>query len=175
MSLPARIYTVILLCTITWCAALFLAPILAGGTGVVHAAGGFLYQFFHPICHQLEERSFHIAGRQLAVCSRCSSIYLAFLAGTILLPLVAKRVVPSRLLLALSVAPMLLDVLTGALGLHEVSNATRAVTGAMFGLVIPFFVIPAAIDAVTKTLCHPSVPLSPGTIPQSIQKGSSHA
>ena len=47
-----------------------------------------------------------------------------------------------------SAAPMLLEVLSGAIGLHEVTNATRAATGGVLGAVLPMFIVPAAIDAV---------------------------
>jgi hypothetical protein len=65
---------------------------------------------------------------------------------------------------------------SGALGIHVVTNATRAITGAMFGLIIPFFVIPSAIEAVTHLLKgSSSLELSTQFVNHHIQKGSSHA
>jgi len=176
MNLPRVIYTAILLCALTWCAALFLAPAFSASSGSLTVAGDLLYKFFHPICHQLDDRSFHVLGKPLAVCSRCTSIYLAFLLGAILYPLLPARVVPSRFILLLSIIPMVLDVVAGTIGIHEVTSVTRAITGAMFGLIIPFFVIPAGIEAVTQ-LVQGSSPRERTTqsVNHHMQKGSSHA
>ena len=152
MSLPRATYTTVLFGTFAWCAALFLAPVFSLSSGPLHAAGGVLYTFFHPICHQLEERSFHVFGLPLAACARCSSIYLAFLLGTLVYPTFSHSLRPSRLLLAIAVSPMLLDVVTGMLGVHNVTNLTRAMTGAFFGAIIPFVIIPTAIEAVEQLL-----------------------
>jgi uncharacterized membrane protein len=40
-----------------------------------------LYALFDPVCHQIPERSFHLAGAPLAVCHRCSGLYLGFALG----------------------------------------------------------------------------------------------
>ena len=40
-----------------------------------------IYAFFSQICHQQQDRSWHIAGSTLPVCIRCASIYLGFFAG----------------------------------------------------------------------------------------------
>jgi hypothetical protein len=45
---------------------------------------------------------------------------------------------------------MALDVFAGLLGIHEVTNATRTFTGAMFGLLLPFIIIPVATEAVRQ-------------------------
>jgi uncharacterized membrane protein len=152
MSFPRATYTTILLGTIAWCAALFLAPILSASGPALRGTAVFLYSFFHPVCHQLDDRSFHVFGHPLAVCARCSAIYLAFLSGTILYPAIRRAWVPTRSVLAVSIVPMLADVLAGALGLHEISNLSRAITGALFGITLPLFVIPAAVEAMTQVL-----------------------
>jgi uncharacterized protein YqgC (DUF456 family) len=50
---------------------------------------------------------------------------------------------------------MLLDVLAGFLGVYDVTNLTRAVTGAIFGAVLPFFIIPIATEAFSQLLISP--------------------
>src|SRR5262249_46137120 len=37
-----------------------------------------IYRTFSFVCHQIPERSFKLAGYQLAVCSRCTGIYMGF-------------------------------------------------------------------------------------------------
>ncbi len=55
------------------------------------ARGGFLaplvYEIFAPVCHQIAERSFHVAGHPLAVCHRCFGFYVGFTLGLMVLPL----------------------------------------------------------------------------------------
>jgi len=43
-----------------------------------------VYSFFRPLCHQLPDRSFHWLGHPLAVCHRCTGLYVGFLAGLLL-------------------------------------------------------------------------------------------
>lgn len=61
------------------------APLVAASGG---RAATFLYAVFAPVCHQLAERSFHLAGHPLAVCHRCFGFYAGFTLGLIVLPLV---------------------------------------------------------------------------------------
>jgi len=53
-----------------WCAAIIAAPLFDSG---------FLYGLFSSICHQYPERSWFLSGQPLAVCIRCTSIYVGFL------------------------------------------------------------------------------------------------
>ncbi len=45
-----------------------------------------LYETFAPVCHQIAERSFHLAGQPLAVCHRCFGFYVGFTLGLVFLP-----------------------------------------------------------------------------------------
>ena len=63
------------LLTAGWVALLIATPTLPGWAGaVVYGVGSF-------ICHQLPERSFHLAGFQLPVCARCLGIYIGVSGG----------------------------------------------------------------------------------------------
>jgi uncharacterized membrane protein len=161
---PRFAYLVIACGAAAWCVALLLAPLTTASSSPFVPVGTILYQFFHGICHQIDGRSFHVFGKPLAVCSRCSAIYLAFLAGAILYPIVRRigqTAFPSRTVLAVSVLPMLFDVFAGFLGVHEITNLTRAATGALFGGVMPFFVIPIATEALSQLLLPPQWTIGP--------------
>ena len=159
MNLARATYIAILAGTTLWCAALLLAPILDASS--LFLWGGMVRDFFGKICHQLDERSFHLFGRPLAVCSRCATIYFAFLIGTLLYPLLRSLkspVLPRRYWLVVALAPMLIDVAVEMVGIHEATNMTRALTGGLFGLIIPYFIIPAAVEAVQQLFNpHPSL------------------
>src|SRR5688572_5419416 len=67
-----RIHSTLLLGASIWCAAILAAPVL-------HL--NYVYDLFSLICHQDPSRSWHVFGEPWALCIRCSSIYLGFLAG----------------------------------------------------------------------------------------------
>jgi uncharacterized membrane protein len=145
-------YAVILSGTAAWCALIVLAPAAASSGGFA-PYGGLLYAFFSPLCHQIDARSFHLFGGPLAVCGRCSAVYFGFLAGTIAFPFVRnllRGARPGSIFLFIAAAPMILDVILEAAGLHESSNALRAVTGAWFGILLPFLIIPGAVEGISQ-------------------------
>jgi uncharacterized membrane protein len=138
-----------------WCI-LLVAPSLLAAAGVdapVLVNG--VYQFFRPICHQMDERSWHLLGRAAAVCYRCSSIYFGFFAGALAYPFflnVSAPVTPGRAVLFAAAIPMLLDVGFMWLGVYQGSTAFRVLTGGWFGVIVPFLIIPAAIEGVQQLL-----------------------
>ncbi len=104
------------------------APLVAASGG---RAATFLYEVFAPVCHQLAERSFHLAGHPLAVCHRCFGFYSGFTLGLIVLPLVRPARdwlldEPRRILLLL--APTAVDWL-----LPMNTPASRSVTAVLAG------------------------------------------
>lgn len=162
---PARTYVVIAGGVILWCAAIFLAPLFVAGSGPQEYIGRILYEFFHRICHQLDDRSFHIAGEPLAVCMRCTSIYIAFVSGTLAYPLfrtLDSQKLPSRIWLGAAMLPLLIDVCAGLAGFYAGNATGRMITGSLFGLVLPFYIIPAIIEAVHQ-ICVRVLPNPPFT------------
>ena len=155
---PRRVtYLTILAGSTAWCAAIILAPVFAAGP--LPGAGRLLYEFFRPICHQLDDHSFHIGSAAFAVCARCFGIYGGFLAGALSYPFVRdlrSPSMPSRRVLAVALAPMLFDVACGMLGVYDNTNLTRVITGGIFGCAAPWFIIPGAVDAVSQFLTSPT-------------------
>ena len=176
MTSPRTTYAVIFFSALAWCSAILLAPYLAASSSPF---AEFFYRAFHPICHQLPERSFHLFDEKLAVCSRCSSIYFAFFVATIAYPIITPTLLrkesfgqhsntPRSLLLA-ALLPMLIDVGLDFLGIYASTFTTRTITGAVFGFVLPFFVLPAAIEGVQQLVTQKQI-----TIVE-LQKGIFHA
>jgi uncharacterized membrane protein len=169
--IPARAtYSTVVIGAALWCAAILLAPVLVALSGPLAHIGQFINQFFHPICHQLAYRSFRLMGEPLAVCARCTSIYFAFLAGALFYPLVRdldRPRFPSPWMLISATLPMVIDVFAEFIGLHGATILTRVLTGSTFGLIAPYVVLPAAIEAL-RELSSP-VTTSPTIHPQ---KGS---
>jgi uncharacterized membrane protein len=155
MRLSILTYAVILTGVTLWCGGILLAPVCTAEGGDAARFGQALYQFYHPICHQIPERSFFLAGHSLGVCERCASIYFGFLAGTLLFPLFRPLVgtpLPPRWILLIAAVPMLIDATWIGPWLYDVTALTRAVSGAAFGIVLPFVLLPAALQAARELI-----------------------
>lgn len=140
---PRRAFVLLLTAAALWCALIAAAPVFSA------PPGGFLYRFFSPVCHQDDARSLHIFGLQLAVCARCTAIYFGFLAGVILSSFLAVgRRYPPKVLWIVAAGPMLLDVASGMLGIHDSSLVTRLVTGGLFGTVSALILTPILLEAI---------------------------
>lgn len=64
--------------------ALVFAPPFLAAAGWPYAE--LLRWLAHPVCHQLAERSFHFLAAPMAVCQRCTGIYVGFALGVALWP-----------------------------------------------------------------------------------------
>jgi len=119
----------------------FAAPILeAIGLSLPARA---IFLAYRVTCHQLPERSFFLMGHQVAICSRCSAIYLSFWGvglfyalGTLVRPgKVPVWKSPPLWVIAIAAIPMAIDGLTQLSGLRESTNLLRTVTGGLPGAV----------------------------------------
>lgn len=94
-----------------------------------------LFESYHIACHQLPERSFFIAGQQVAVCQRDVGTYAAILAGGIAFVFARGWMRPLRWrYYPLFLAPMALDAGTQLFGWRESTWELRLLTGVLFGL-----------------------------------------
>ncbi len=77
-----------------------------------------IYKTFSFVCHQIPERSFHLANYKFAVCSRCTGLYAGFA----------------------------IDFGLGYFSIWENTHLSRFVTGALLSSVAVFYVMPGLID-----------------------------
>ncbi len=109
----------------------------------------------YAICHQMSEHSYHLGGRQLPLCARCTGIYLGALGGLLMLPALGKGRVarlPSLKLLTILVGFTILFAIDGlnsylaffphAPHLYEPRNIFRLITGTFHGLALIIIVFP---------------------------------
>ena len=140
----AMLVIAVAVAAVAWFALVVLAPVLPPSlAAVVYAAGGF-------VCHQLPDRSFHWHGAQLAVCARCTGIYLGACGAAILAPLPASTFAPwleSRArvgwLIGGAAVPTLVTVAAEWAGWWQPSAITRAITGVLLGVAGAIVVIAA--------------------------------
>lgn len=133
---------------ITWLVILWLAPLLSP------PLAGIIYAFGSLICHQLPERSFHVARAQLPVCARCTGIYAGAACGSLgwlmLRGVNAFRkalVVPARdtarTLAGVAALPTIVTFAAEATGLWQPSNVVRALAGTLLGTALALIVVSA--------------------------------
>lgn len=84
------------------------------------------------LCHQLPERSPHIAGVQMPLCWRCTGITL----GVVLFFcwLIIRKQQPPLIVSCALASLMVIDVLTAMLGLWSGNNTIRFFTGLLWGV-----------------------------------------
>jgi uncharacterized membrane protein len=108
-----------------------------------------IYTFYSFICHQIPERSLHIFGHQLAVCSRCFGVYCGLLLGLLTYPLwrAVDDIEPfSRIWLILSLVPISVDWSLTIFGIWENTHLSRFITGAILGIACGIYILPAVVE-----------------------------
>jgi len=136
----------------------FLAPYLMA-IGMERPAK-VVYMLYRLTCHQLPERSFFVFGYKMALCVRCSSLYLSFWGVGLFYglwrstPLSRRyRLSPLSLkLLFLLALPMAIDGAIQLLGLWESTNTLRAITGALAGGGFGLFAYPLLDEGFRSTV-----------------------
>jgi uncharacterized membrane protein len=122
----------------------------------------------YAVCHRIDLRSFHVHGRQLSLCARCSGQYLGAMIGLAYLAWRAPRrggMPPLKVMLLLGSfvlayaldglnsylhIPFLMEAFPGLPRLYEPNNTLRLLTGTGMGLVIISAVYPAFNSTVWK-------------------------
>ena len=130
-----------------WILGIFAAPLFYSRGD---AGAQLIYGIFGRVCHQLPGRSLSVYGFPLAVCARCSAIYMT---GWLLLLYYQfrsdVRLLPVSVYLVLS-SPMIIDFLFEKFSLYQDLILLRIITGALFGIAI-FHLLVVSLQPDTKT------------------------
>ncbi len=139
-------------------ALVFGAPVaLATGHPVL---GQSIYGAFGHVCHQIPDRSFFIAGHQLAICARCTGLYAAFAVTVLAYPLIRslrQTTTPERKWLFIAALPLTIDVGLTLFGIWDNTHLSRFATGALLGVVSVFYVMPGLMDLAVREWTHRGV------------------
>lgn len=141
-----RAWGVTLAIVFVWVFAIVLAPVALEFGWAVAAP---IYKFFSYICHQIGERSLHLGGQPLAVCSRCFGVYFGLFAGLAAYPLWRRidDVEPlPRIWLFLSLIPIGIDWSLTIFGIWENTHLSRFITGLILGVACATYIVPAVVE-----------------------------
>ncbi|MEI7483891.1 MAG: DUF2085 domain-containing protein [Ignavibacteriota bacterium] len=144
-----KIYIIFLAVTFLWTLSIYLIPAFESFGGVWERIADYGYVMFASTCHQIDDRSFFVFGNKMAVCSRCASVYTAFLAGVVLYPFVKgleNKKLPSIWILIIFALLLFADAALDVLRILENTFVSRAVTGSLIGFLLPFYLIPGSIN-----------------------------
>lgn len=112
-----------------------------------------IYRAFSFVCHQIPDRSFHLAGYKFAVCSRCTGIYSGVALAALSYPLVRslkQTLTPSLIWLFLAVTPLAIDWSLGYFSIWQNNHLSRFSTGALFGATTVFYILPGLIELTVR-------------------------
>jgi len=149
MRIVIRSYLLLLSLALAWDLLFTLPPIL------LHFGinADLFYRFFHPVCHQIDARSFHIFGYKLAVCSRCASIYYGLTIGIASYPLFKSLdnvEIPSLIYFVIPLVAVVVDFSINFLGVAQNTFVSRSITGGFLGLTTAFFLVPVWISLIKE-------------------------
>ncbi len=135
-----RVWLITTFIVLAWTGSIVAAPLLGLPS---------VFSFFGYICHQIPERSLHVAGHQMAVCSRCFGVYFGLFAGIVTYPLwrPVDEIEPiARIWLFLSLIPIAIDWSLTVFRIWENTHISRFVTGMILGVGCATFIVPALVE-----------------------------
>ena len=135
--------------------------------------GAALYRVYEPACHQKPERSLAIGGAPVAVCARCSGLYLGGAFGLLaagLFLIGRPRLRPLWLVVAL--APTAVDTLLPWIGLPQLPLVPRLMVAVAAGVVAALFLAHGLADLFARRVRtepphsarSPGIPCSGGSL-----------
>lgn len=120
----------------------------------------------YAVCHRIDARSFHIGGRQVALCARCTGMYLGAVLGLVFQSFSGRRraewpALPIMVVLGVFVLAFGIDGGNSAANLYlgrdllyTPSNTLRMITGTGMGLFLAVLLLPAFHQTVWTRYSH---------------------
>lgn len=145
--LPQVVWFAVALISISIVGLIILAPVAQARGQAQFAAS--IYTAFSYACHQIPERSFHLAGNKFAVCSRCTGLYSGFAIAVLAYPLarpLKDTATPSIIWLILAALPLAIDFSLGYFNIWANTHASRFGTAALFSATTVFYILPGLIE-----------------------------
>lgn len=94
-------------------------------------------QMFHMLCHQQLDRTIHLGEVPMAVCSRCTGIYIMFFANMLIVPLLPQTKWRNKwaiFLVFIALSFNLVDFSVNAFDVWENTLTSRFLVGSLIGI-----------------------------------------
>jgi len=142
ISSTARVWLAVVTgAALLYCAGFALAPAADG------FFGGLLRIAYRPACHQIADRCLDLGAGPLAVCARCTGLYLGGLLALVAATLFGRTLRPRFFWLPVTALPSAVDFAAGLIGLPSLPNLPRFAVALPFGLTCGLFLAAAIADA----------------------------
>lgn len=133
------------------CILIIGAPILA--SRAYFGPASWIYVVFSNVCHQMPDRSFILAGFPLAICHRCSGIYLGLILGSLIkIPFFHRAAGIRRIWIVAATLPLILDVALPFTGIGAGHAVSRFLTGLLFGTMLSSLLLQGILELLTDSL-----------------------
>jgi uncharacterized membrane protein len=159
------------LASVAWLALLFVTPIAPASLATL------MYAVGSVLCHQIPERSFHLAGFQFPVCARCLGIYAGAAAaasihvfGILATGSARWRVLSrqaARWVFVIAALPTLVTVGLEWTSVWTGTNIVRSIAGVALGAG-GAIVVMSALATLHYSACQRRRPIEPSQIPPHI-------
>lgn len=128
---PRLLAACLTLAACSWAAAIFSAPLARAAMPVAASAVNVAASF---VCHQRDERSFHLEGERLPVCGRCTGLYVAGAIGAVAAWFGVARVpARTRRLVVFAAVPTAVTLAVEWSGAGNPGNVLRATSALPLG------------------------------------------
>jgi uncharacterized membrane protein len=135
--LPATILVAI------FCAGVLAAPWMGNRDWTL---GAWSHLFYGQACHQMPDRCLDLGFGPLAVCARCSGLYLGALLGMVVTLMARRSIQPTLRWLIVVSLPTLIDFSASLVGLPSLPNWPRFWIAAPLGLLLGLAIADAIVD-----------------------------
>ena len=134
-------------------AAVALAAVFVAGTVAVPwiegsrtVTGGLLRLLYSPACHQMPDRCLDLGFGRLAVCARCTGLYIGGLLGMLVVLFRPGSPTPRLRWLVIVAIPSVADFTLGLVGLPSLPNWPRLALAMPPGLLLGLALANAIVD-----------------------------
>ena len=117
--------------------AVILGPGLYSNVSISEWYMSWQKQMFHMLCHQQLDRTIHLGEVPMAVCSRCTGIYIMFFANMLIVPLLPQTKWRNKwaiFLVFIALSFNLVDFSVNAFDVWENTLTSRFLVGSLIGI-----------------------------------------
>jgi uncharacterized membrane protein len=139
--------------TAIWLLLIVLAPMFkSSDIYTLKSISNYVYFFYEPVCHQIPERAIRLNNEPLAVCTRCSAIYIGAFVFLLFSIFTKKMQNVNPGWMVLIFFPTVVDFVMEKIGFYVNIPTVRFITGLLFGVASTYLILYSLIDLKCKNI-----------------------